>query len=241
MRYTYLIFDVDDTLLDFSHAYFYASEAVARKLGIDYSPEYADLDKKASWKGWYESGLADTGREDVQQQYHAYYFRYLQRHFAYLLEALGMEGDAEELVECYLENVAASCAWMEEKMWAVFQSLAASYKLVLATNGLSRVQRPRMRQLIPLAEAVYISEEMGTIKPASSFFEKVLTGLGCPREECLMIGDSLSNDITGAMSAGMSACWYNPKGKAAPENVQPTYVIHSIEELPGICRQAGNG
>ena len=44
MGFSYLVFDVDGTLLNFGHAYAQAQKAVAEKLGAAYSAEYIELD-----------------------------------------------------------------------------------------------------------------------------------------------------------------------------------------------------
>ena len=70
--YKYLIFDVDDTLLDFYHAFQTAQRDIAEKLGIVPSKEYLETDEKCGWKAWEESGLDQTEDKNVQDNYHAY-------------------------------------------------------------------------------------------------------------------------------------------------------------------------
>ena len=45
-KYKYLIFDVDDTLLDFGKAFFTAQKNVATLLEVDYSDEFQKNDEK---------------------------------------------------------------------------------------------------------------------------------------------------------------------------------------------------
>ncbi|MCR5837528.1 MAG: hypothetical protein K6G88_13580 [Lachnospiraceae bacterium] len=45
-KYKYLIFDVDDTLLDFGKAFFTAQKNVAALLEVDYSDEFQKTDEK---------------------------------------------------------------------------------------------------------------------------------------------------------------------------------------------------
>ena len=45
-NYKYLIFDVDDTLLDFAPAFAIAQRNIAEKLGIESSKEYFETDEK---------------------------------------------------------------------------------------------------------------------------------------------------------------------------------------------------
>jgi len=235
MGYKVLIFDVDGTLLNFGSAYGSAQRAIADKLGVAYTPEFISLDEKLGWKSWGEFGLDRVELPDIQMHYHEYYYAYIQQHFTNLLEALGLQGDVEKLSECYFDAVSLSREPMEEDTLAVYQELAASHKLVLATNGVSRVQRPRLQMFFPAPESVFISEELGCIKPAKSFFDKMLAQLACRPEDCLMIGDSLSSDIAGAKAAGIPTCWYNLKGKGLPADATPTYAIRRIRELCTLC------
>lgn len=67
--YKYLIFDVDDTLLDFYPAFATAQRNIADKLGIEPSKEYLETDEKCGWKAWEESCLDKTEERDVQENY----------------------------------------------------------------------------------------------------------------------------------------------------------------------------
>lgn len=59
-KYKYLIFDVDDTLLNFFSAFQSAQTAIAEKLNIPCTKEYMELDEKCGWKAWKESDLDNT-------------------------------------------------------------------------------------------------------------------------------------------------------------------------------------
>lgn len=231
MKYQYLIFDVDDTLLNFRSAYSHAQRAVAAKMGVPYSQEFIRLDEKLGWRYWDEFGLGDTGNQEVQKAYHKVYAAYLEKHFTSLSEMLGVAADISEVVDTYFSALATSREPVEPDSLEVFSRLAKEYKLVLATNGIGWVQRARLAELLPIAAAVFISEEIGAAKPAEDFFRVMLNTFGCAANECLMIGDSLSNDIAGAQHAGMHTCWYNHKNHNLSEASMPDYIIHSIHEL----------
>ncbi len=50
-----------------------------------------------------------------------------------------------------------------------------------------------------------------------------------------MIGDSRSTDIQGANNAGLPCCWYNPAGKARPEDLRIDYEIRDLQGAAGYC------
>ena len=66
----------------------------------------------------------------------------------------------------------------------------------------------------------------------SSDMKKYITGyFNCQPEECLMIGDSLVNDIGGAGNSGIDSCYYNPGFLKKKAEIQPVYEIHDFVEL----------
>lgn len=202
MSYKYIIFDVDDTLLNYGSAFYTAEKAIADYLKVEYSEGYMALSEKLGWKAWQDAGLNDTDSEDVQKNYHSYYYQYLRQHYRDLIEAYHASVSVEELV--------------------------------LATNGIDRIQRERIQAFLPYTYKTYISENMNTIKPAEEFFEYIIDEMECDPEECLMVGDSMSNDMVGALDAGMDVCYYNNRNKRIPEGISVNYEIKGIEELLNI-------
>ena len=69
-------------------------------------------------------------------------------------------------------------------------------------------------------------------KPHPSVFQYVAHHLGVPSEECVMVGDRMVDDISGALSAGMRAVWrQNDYPWPKPENIIPTTTIMTLAEL----------
>jgi len=46
-----------------------------------------------------------------------------------------------------------------------------------------------------------------------------------------MIGDSLQNDVQGAINAGMQSVWFNPDSVGNTTGIQPDYEINDLLEL----------
>jgi len=229
--YKYIIFDVDDTLLDFYSAFKNARIAVADKLGVTYSKDYMAFDEKCGWQAWKESGLDNTTSKEIQDNYHDYYYQYIRNHNKYLLQALELSFDENELFDCYIKSISSSKILQESKTLQVYAKLAEKYKLALATNGIEKIQRNRISDFMPYTYKTYISEEIGCIKPSKEFFEYMIHDLQCDPSECLMIGDSITNDMAGAKAVGMDACFYNVKNKKKSDTVIVDYEIKSIETL----------
>jgi HAD superfamily hydrolase (TIGR01458 family) len=74
-------------------------------------------------------------------------------------------------------------------------------------------------------------------KPAASFFDLVLEGLGVEAGNAAMIGDDVETDVGGALAAGLSGILVRT-GKyredfVAGSGVEPTATLDSIADLPG--------
>ena len=81
-------------------------------------------------------------------------------------------------------------------------------------------------------DGVFLSEALGAEKPSPSFFDKVFDTIGpVDRSEVMIVGDSLTSDMQGGMNAGIVTCWYNRKGTPVPEGYRIDHVIANLWEL----------
>lgn len=90
--------------------------------------------------------------------------------------------------------------------------LRKRYKLGIITNGNSLAQNGKIEKsgIRKMFETVVISDDVGSRKPEARIFEIAADRIGFKAEECLYVGDTFSNDIYGAVRAGMKAIWIWP-------------------------------
>jgi putative hydrolase of the HAD superfamily len=120
---------------------------------------------------------------------------------------------------------------------AVVRDLSSRFRLLLATNGIAVVQRPRFTysSIRKYFEDVVISDEIGVAKPQVGFMAEAFSRMGEPeKSEVLMIGDSLTSDIAGGVNFGIDTCWFNPNGLDLDGSPRPTYEIVDLTEIEGI-------
>ena len=137
------------------------------------------------------------------------------------------------IAEKYAEALSKQCILLDGAL-KVLDALKGKIPMILVTNGLGRVQRGRLDRgnLWHYFHSVIISQEIGTQKPDPQMLFAALETLdGVQKEDVLMCGDSLTSDILAANRAGIDACWYNPKGKALPEDMHAEYEIRNILDL----------
>ena len=121
----------------------------------------------------------------------------------------------------------------------LLRKLSGEYRLYLATNGASSVQKSRIKSadIAKYFRGIYISEDVGYNKPDVRFFDACFAQIPDFRKsETTLIGDSLTSDICGGKAAGLYTIWYNPRHEALPENsVKPDKIIADLAEIPALC------
>jgi 2-haloacid dehalogenase len=225
-RYTVLLLDADGTLFDYDRAEGYALETTFARFGVPYDagrdlPVYRRINAEM-WRA-FERGEIDPATLSVER-------------FRRALEALGAAGrtDPAQIAERYLSHLSEG-SFLIPGAPEVVRELSGRARIAVVTNGLSRVQRPRFAGsgLAPFVEHLVISDEIGVQKPEPGIFDAALAPFDkVSREEVLMVGDSLTSDITGGVQYGVATCWYNPQGRENPEGGPvPTHEIRRLEEL----------
>jgi putative hydrolase of the HAD superfamily len=91
-------------------------------------------------------------------------------------------------------------------------------------------------ELQGLISATVSSSDHGLMKPHPSIFRAALQLLDVPAPEAVMVGDSLRQDVEGALGVGMRAVLLNRGDTAAPavSDDRRVPVIKSLWELPNL-------
>lgn len=234
-EYRRLIFDADHTVLDYLADERAAFCRTYQALGMEISDDLLQWSRLCSETAWTEAGLYDVRDEKTQRAYHALYRSHLDEAFTRIFAKFpAPQGVSPKTAgEIFLKELETGGHFMdgaEETLAALSKKTGGKYEIYVATNGLSDIQRGRLRGVEKYLHGAYISEEVGAIKPLSAFFDRLLSEIGANAGECLMIGDSLESDVAGAHAAGMDACWVARKD-AKNAAIKPKYRITALKEL----------
>ena len=224
MRYKAVLFDVDDTLLDFQTGNRNAVNQLMDELGY-FDPDRYDQYEAINLKCWQalEAGLLTQNQLKL-----ARFVRFFDRY--------PVPGDPRRAAERFVELLGQQSILLPHALETVAR-VAERLPVAIVTNGNTAIQRSRMA-LSPLKDhvtEVVISEEVGVSKPRPGIFEIALDRLGVKAGEALMVGDGVNSDIRGANNAFIDACWYNPEGKTLPEGVHAEYEITDIRQCVDIA------
>ena len=107
-------------------------------------------------------------------------------------------------------------------------------RIGVGTDMTARMQFRKLEMLGMLAYVDFLvsSEEAGAEKPALSFFARCVEKAGFGKKECLFVGDSLRKDVLGALDAGLQAVWYGPESPA--EEREDVLRITDMRQLPEV-------
>ena len=226
MRYRAILFDVDDTLLDFQTG---NHNAVNRLMDeLDYrDPHRYEQYEAINLKCWeeLEAGLLTQNQLKV-----ARFVRFFDRY--------PVVGDPKWAAERFVELLGQQSILLPNAL-EVVEQIAARLPVAVVTNGITAIQRSRMA-LSPLKDyltEMVISEAVGISKPRPGIFKIALDRLGVKPRDALMVGDGINSDIRGANNAGIDAYWLNPTGRALPEGVHAEYQISDIRQCVEIALQ----
>lgn len=223
MRYSTLLFDLDNTLFDAASCEPAAFDHALGAGGVADPSRYWEVFSEINAALWDAVVRQELTPNQVQA-----------RRFDDLVAAAGLDADPVLLADEYVVGMGAH-GQLYPGVRDILDRLGQLAMLALVTNGLGEVVRARINRLAlePLFDAIVISGEVGTSKPGTEIFELTFEALGWPGKETgLMIGDSLSSDVAGATNFGIAACWYNPAGKPRPYGAQIDHEIASLQELP---------
>lgn len=227
MPYTTLLFDADGTLFDYDRAETWALTETFRQYGLHFEPGYSQRYRQVNDPLWeaFENGQMTQVRLKVLR-------------FERLFEALGFDVDADAFSASYSRQLGLA-TFLIDGAHELVAGLSGQHRMLLLTNGLTDVQRPRFHAstIGRFFEDWIISEEVGVAKPDPRIFDIAFERLGGPeKREVLIIGDSLTSDMAGGVAYGIDTCWYNPAGRQADPALAITYEIQSLAQLPAVVK-----
>ena len=133
----------------------------------------------------------------------------------------------------FQEGLSKSSARIEGAEDVIKYLYQKGYKLYVVTNGLVKLQKPRIINtgIGKFISDIIVSEEIGVSKPDPQIFRILLERIKLKSEEVVMIGDSIKKDLKGAKDIEIRTIWYNPDNKINDTNIIPNYKIGDLEDL----------
>ena len=218
-----ILFDLDNTLLDFNKAERIALTKTLRQLGIEPTEDIVKRYSQINLAQWKLLEQGKLTRSQVKC-----------RRYQLLFDEMGVACSPEKAAKIY-EGLLGIGHYYIDGAQELLTQLVKEYRLYLVTNGTACVQRNRIQsaELAKYFQDIFISEEIGYNKPSLQYFTYCFEHIpGFQREEAVIVGDSLSSDIQGGKNAGIKTVWFNPAHQINTTPFTPDAEIDSLKKLP---------
>lgn len=223
VKYEILLFDADNTILDFDRSEEQALKRAFYEVGLPFDEQVLQIYRKNNMYQWrlFEQGKLSKPQVLIN--------RFVET-FKDLDFDIKLVSTVSELYEEYLKLGFFVVPYAEE----VLQSLQSKCQMYVVSNGVATIQSSRMKGsgLEKYFIDRFVSEAVGYPKPQIEYFDYCFAHIdGFKKERTLIIGDSLSSDIQGGVNAGIDTCWFNPTHVSNNSQLTPTYEIDDLRQL----------
>lgn len=227
-KYTTLLFDADDTLLDFGKDETEALSRILDECGIEKSEENISTYKEINvglWKALERGEIDKPGLKKVR--------------FRMFFDKIGYAPDEDPFIinERYLSYLGEGGNLLVGAKELIAELHSDSYGLYIVTNGIEKTQKNRLTKagILPFFKEIFVSEAIGYQKPRKEYFDYVLSHIGeADKSRVLLIGDSLTSDIKGALNAGIACAWLRHNPAADSGELKPDYIIDNITDIKNL-------
>ncbi|WP_281190831.1 YjjG family noncanonical pyrimidine nucleotidase [Staphylococcus schleiferi] len=228
MSYKVILFDFDDTLVDFHDAEVKAYAHLMSTYRVPKAMQDYEGFKKINQAHWEAFQRGELTRQEVLSH------RFVETFSTYQMEVDGHEADVT-----FRDGLAlAPIKWLDG-IEHLLDQLKHRYEIAIVTNGVTDTQKRRIAKtdLKSFIANIFISDEIGAQKPRVEFFASVFNVYkDYQKSDFLIIGDSLTSDIQGGINAGIDTCWYNHRQLDNNTAIEPTYTIEHICDLTRILK-----
>ena len=204
-----ILFDLDETLLDFKRSESRALSNMLRHIGVEPTEKvisrYSEINK-SRWK--------------------------------ILFAELGVDYSAAEAT-AYYEDQLSQKGFVFPDTIKLLETLHGRYRMYIVSNGGSNVQSGRLADsgIGKYFEDIFISEDAGAEKPSREFFDYCFGRRPeIKADETVIIGDSLTSDIQGGINAGIRTIWFNLDGQQAAD-IHPDYEVKKLMDIPALLEE----
>ena len=224
MRYTTILFDADETLLDFRAAETAALHSVFRSRGLPTDGAFVDAYRSINNGLWERFNRGEIEKSEITDT-----------RFVRLFEHFHVPLDGVAFNRLYLDELSRRGVTLPGAETLCETLHGAGCELYIITNGVGLVQKRRFREsgLAPYFAGTFISEEIGAGKPSAVFFDYVLRHIPQKdKQKILVVGDSLSADVAGGRAAGLDTCWFDRSRAGTPNDA--TYTVYDFKQIQNL-------
>ena len=215
MQYKQIIFDVDDTLIDFAATENYALRSLFNRhhweLNADLQKQYHSYNQGL----WRQLEQGKLTYEDLSEMT---FHDFIKEHF-------GLEIDGKKTMDEYRSYFGQAHKLLPGVEDTLKFAKKAGYKLTVLSNGEKFMQNHRLELagIKDYFDLIVTSEEAHYSKPDEHAFNYFFSRTEIGPNETVFFGDGLQSDILGAEKYGFDSIWYNHRHRRNILNLHPLF------------------
>lgn len=219
--YDIILMDLDNTILDFDAAEKESFRKIIELSELTYTDELLQQYKEINKSLWNCLEQGNLTKEVV-----------LNMRFSEFFKLYGIQVDGRDLEKKYRFHLDNSSSLIPNAEYTLTELKMMGKRIYSASNGVFTTQIKRLSNagIIDLFDGHFISDKIKYEKPSPYFFDYCLKSIGAAlNSSIIMVGDSPTSDVQGAVNTGIKSCYYQHN-----KNVECTYadyIIHDISEL----------
>lgn len=242
MKYRYILWDVDDTLLNFKKSEEFAFKDSLERFGIPYREELLTRYSAINKSFWKKLELGEINKEEVLLGRFRQFFQTMKEEGSSQVSSI----DIVAFQKNYQRKLGSVYFYRDDSLRLCQSLKEQGVSQYIVTNGVKWTQENKLKLsgFDKVVDAIFISEEIGYVKPERPFFDKCFEQIDIlerkkgnifERSQTLIVGDSLSSDMLGGSNADIATCWYNPdRMQNANQSIRIDYEIHHLSEIQEI-------
>lgn len=224
--YKFILLDLDNTIFDFDTTERNSFKKIIESFSMKYDFKILNQYKKINTSLW---NLLEQGKvtKDIV----------LNTRFSEFFKLHNLEVDGEKVEKQFRQYLNESSDLVPNAKSTLIELKRMGKKLYTASNGVysTQVQRLTNAGILYLFDDIFISEKIGFEKPSIHFFNYCFNNIkNFERDKIIMVGDSISSDIQGAINASIDSCYYKYNKNLDCSNA--SYTINDISELLDIVK-----
>lgn len=163
-KFDIILWDVDQTLLDFKKSESYAIRFCFRKFGKEASDETVSAYSSINENFWKQIEKGQINKKEA-----------LVERFRTLFRQIGEEDIEAEAFQKEYADALGSVYYFQDDSYNLLNQLKGKYRQYLVTNGVTYTQMKKLRLsgLDKLVDGIFVSEQLGVPKPHKEFLSSV--------------------------------------------------------------------
>ena len=223
LRYQQIIFDVDDTIIDFAATEDFALHSLFNVHHWQLTPELQRQYHAYNQGLWRKLEQGEITYEELSDMT---FHDFIKEHF-------GLEIDGQKMMNEYRSYFGEAHQLLPGVEDTLKFATKQGYKLTVLRNGGKVMQNHRLELagVKKYFDLIVTSEEAHYSKPNVHAFDYFFSRTEIGPNDTVFFGDGLQSDILGAERYGFDSIWYNHRHRKNTLNLHPKFEVENYPEF----------